>query len=318
MHDSVIEIRLADPGDAPAISELAVEVQALHAAAHPAIFKPAGPATLPTEVIREQMMAHAHRWWVAVRDGDIAGYAHVVVQVEPETAWRYATTAVTLDAMSVASRHRRFGVGSALVAAAREAAAALGAAELRLNVWAFNEGARVFYRRCGFVPMQERLWLPISSSATTRSTQRIHAPVDRVFRALLDPELIPQWRVPAGMRCHVHEFEPHTGGHFRVSLTYDAPGESGKSSAHTDTYHGHFVEIEPNTRIVEVLEFETSDPALQGEMRITTTLTAVGGATELQSVHEGLPSGVAPADNEEGWRQSLAKLAVLLGSPGMQ
>lgn len=115
------------------------------------------------------------------------------------------------------------------------------------------------------------------------------------------------------MRCHVHEFDPRTGGRFRISLTYDAPGATGKTTAHTDTYHGHFAEIVPNARIVEVLEFETINPALQGEMRITTTLAAVGRATELTAMHEGLPSGVAPADNEEGWRQSLAKLAALLG-----
>jgi uncharacterized protein YndB with AHSA1/START domain len=110
------------------------------------------------------------------------------------------------------------------------------------------------------------------------------------------------------MRCHVHEFDPRAGGRFCVSLTYDAPSATGKSSAHTDTYHGTFVEVEPSARIVEVLEFETSDPELQGEMRITTTLSAVGGATKLTAMHEGLPSGVAPSDNEEGWRQSLAKL----------
>lgn len=151
--------------------------------------------------------------------------------------------------------------------------------------------------------------------STTRSTQVIDAPPDRVFRTLLDPALIPQWRVPAGMRCHVHEFDPRAGGHFRVSLTYDVPSATGKSSAHTDTYHGHFAEIEPSTRVVEVLEFETANPELQGEMRITTTLSELGGVTELTAVHEGLPSGVAPSDNLEGWRQSLAKLAALLGRP---
>lgn len=156
----MVEIRSATPGDAPAISGLAAQVQALHAAAHPAVFKPAGPHTLPAHVVRGQMAESGHWWWVAVVDGEVAGYAHVVVQQEPETGWRYAATAVTLDAMGVAARFRGRGAGRGLVAAARDAAAALGAAELRLNVWAFNEGARAFYRRCGFVTVQERLWLP--------------------------------------------------------------------------------------------------------------------------------------------------------------
>jgi hypothetical protein len=34
-------------------------------------------------------------------------------------------------------------------------------------------------------------------------------------------------------------------------------------------------------------------------------------STEVQALHEGLPPGVSPADNEAGWRMSLAKLAAL-------
>jgi uncharacterized protein YndB with AHSA1/START domain len=61
-----------------------------------------------------------------------------------------------------------------------------------------------------------------------------------------------------------------------------------------------------------VVEFETTDPAMQGEMTSTTTLTDADGGTEILAVHDGLPLGVSPADNELGWRLSFAKLAALL------
>jgi hypothetical protein len=64
--------------------------------------------------------------------------------------------------------------------------------------------------------------------------------------------------------------------------------------------------------VVEVIEFETTDPALRGEMTITITLTDAGGGTDILAVHEGLPPGLPPADNEVGWRMSLAKLAALV------
>lgn len=64
------------------------------------------------------------------------------------------------------------------------------------------------------------------------------------------------------MRGEVHAFEPREGGVFRVSLTYDEPSGAGKSTAHTDTYHGRFVQLVPGARIVEVLEFETEDPRM--------------------------------------------------------
>jgi hypothetical protein len=37
-----------------------------------------------------------------------------------------------------------------------------------------------------------------------------------------------------------------------------------------------------------------------------------GSATEVLAVHDGLSPGLSPADNETGWRSSLAKLAALV------
>lgn len=66
-----------------------------------------------------------------------------------------------------------------------------------------------------------------------------------MYRALLDAEAIATWRVPTGMTSHVHEFDAREGGSFRISLTYAAPTGIGKTAAHTDTYHGHFVKLVP-------------------------------------------------------------------------
>lgn len=148
--------------------------------------------------------------------------------------------------------------------------------------------------------------------STTTVRQHIAAPRAAVYRALLDPAAIPRWKVPDGMRCAVHRFEPREGGAIHVSLTYDAPTGTGKTTAHTDTYHGRLVRLVPDTEIVEVDEFETSDPSMQGEMTITITLADVNGGTELVAVHDGLPRGVAPTDNVTGWRMALAKLAALV------
>lgn len=123
--------------------------------------------------------------------------------------------------------------------------------------------------------------------------------------------------VPTGMTSHVHAFDAREGGAFRISLTYDAPTGTGKTSAHTDTYHGRFVKLVPDEQVVEVVEFETDDPAMRGEMTITIGLAEVEGGTVVSAVHDGLPPGVSTADNELGWSFSLAKLAALVeGEPG--
>jgi uncharacterized protein YndB with AHSA1/START domain len=146
----------------------------------------------------------------------------------------------------------------------------------------------------------------------TRISQRINAPRADVYRALLDPHAIAKWKVPNGMTCHVHTFDAREGGSLRISLSYDDPTGTGKTTAHTDTYYGRFVKLVPNEQIVEVDEFETEDPAMRGEMTITITLSDADGGTNLLAVHDGVPRGVWPADNETGWRMALAKLAALV------
>jgi hypothetical protein len=75
------------------------------------------------------------------------------------------------------------------------------------------------------------------------------------------------------MTSHVHAFDPREGGSFRISLAYEGPTGTGKTTAHTDTFDG---------------------------------------GTDILAVHEGLPRGVPTDDNEAGWRSSLAKLAALV------
>jgi uncharacterized protein YndB with AHSA1/START domain len=148
--------------------------------------------------------------------------------------------------------------------------------------------------------------------STTRITQHIRAPRAAVYAALLDAQAVAQWKVPDGMTCQVHEFDAREGGAIRISLTYDAPTGTGKTTSHTDTYHGRFAKLVPNEQVIEVDEFETDDPALRGEMTITITLADADGGTDLFAVHDGLPAAVSAADNEAGWRMSLGKLAALV------
>jgi uncharacterized protein YndB with AHSA1/START domain len=142
-----------------------------------------------------------------------------------------------------------------------------------------------------------------------RVLAHVAAPRSAVYRALLDADAVASWRVPEGMRSTVHEFDATEGGTFRVSLTYDASDQSGKSAAHTDTYHGRFIRLVPDKQVVEQIEFETADPALQGTMTITTTLRDADGGTDIEIVHERLPDAIPAVDNETGTRMALAKLA---------
>jgi uncharacterized protein YndB with AHSA1/START domain len=151
---------------------------------------------------------------------------------------------------------------------------------------------------------------------STEISRHVDAPPSVVYRALIDADAIAKWRVPAGMRSRVHEFEAREGGRFRVSLTHDAPDSAGKSAEHTDTYHGRFLKLVPDEQVVEQFEFETADPGLRGMMTMTTTLTGSGAGTTVTIRHEGIPDAVPPADNETGTRMALANLAHLVAPTG--
>lgn len=148
--------------------------------------------------------------------------------------------------------------------------------------------------------------------SSTRINCHINAPRARVYEALLDPRAVAKWKVPDGMTCHIHTFDAREGGSFRISLTYNAPTGTGKTTSHTDTYHGRFVKLVPSEQVVEADEFVTEDSAMRGEMTITITLTDADGGTNLFAVHDGLPPGVSLVDNETGWRMALAKLAAFV------
>ncbi|HEX4936671.1 MAG TPA: SRPBCC family protein [Gemmatimonadaceae bacterium] len=147
---------------------------------------------------------------------------------------------------------------------------------------------------------------------STRVSQHVRAPRARVYRALLDARAVAIWMVPPGMTSQVREFDAREGGAFRISLSYDEPTGTGKTTAHSDTYHGRFVELVADERVVEAVEFETADPAMRGEMTITISLMDEDGGTKVTAVHDHLPPGLSPADNELGWRLSLGQLANLV------
>jgi uncharacterized protein YndB with AHSA1/START domain len=149
---------------------------------------------------------------------------------------------------------------------------------------------------------------------TTRVSQQVRASRARVYQALLDPRAVERWMVPNGMTSEVHSFDPSEGGTFRISLTYDDPSATGKTTASTDTFEGRFVTLDKDRRVVQVVEFDTANADIAGKMTITYLLTDTADGCEVTGIHENLPDSISPADNELGWAMSLVKLATLVES----
>lgn len=83
----------------------------------------------------------------------------------------------------------------------------------------------------------------------------------------------------------------------------------GKTNEREDSVSVRFTELSRPSRIVQVVTFESPDPAFAGEMTMTITFEDMGDGTEVSILCEHIPPGIRPGDNEKGTRLSLENLA---------
>src|ERR1700710_75354 len=79
-------------------------------------------------------------------------------------------------------------------------------------------------------------------------TREFDAPVEAVYRAHAEPELVKQWLGPHGDDIQVEEYELRTGAHYRY-LHIDPKGDSY-------AFNGVFHVARPNDFIIQTFEFE--------------------------------------------------------------
>ena len=149
------------------------------------------------------------------------------------------------------------------------------------------------------------------SGASTRNSKFMKAPQQTIYRAFTDPAALAVWLAPGDMAGVVHSFDYRVGGGYQMSLYYPSsePPTLGKTSEREDRYTAWFVELVPPEKIVEVITFDTVDPAFSGEMVMEVTLEPGDGGTMVTIVFKNIPLGIRPEDNELGTRSTLEKLA---------
>ena len=138
----------------------------------------------------------------------------------------------------------------------------------------------------------------------------MNAEVRRVFEALLDPDQLQKWLPPQGMTGRFECFDPRPGGSYRLILTYDDPTSGGgKATADSDIVTARFLDIVPDTRVVQAVDFVSDDSAFEGTMTMTWEVAARHDGTEVTIRAESVPPGISPEDHAVGLASSLAQLA---------
>ena len=86
----------------------------------------------------------------------------------------------------------------------------------------------------------------------------------------------------------------------------------GKATPDSDIVEGRFVEIVPDARVVQSVDFVSDDPAYAGTMTMTWEVTAVAGGTRLDIRADDVPDGISADDHAAGLASSLTNLAAHL------
>jgi uncharacterized protein YndB with AHSA1/START domain len=135
----------------------------------------------------------------------------------------------------------------------------------------------------------------------------------RVFAALIDREALEQWLPPTGMSGRFDHFDARPGGSYRLVLSYEDAAEGhGKTTSDSDVADVRFVEIQPDTRLVQAVDFVSDDPSFVGTMTLTWDLRPAGEATLVEIRAENVPVGISPEDHAVGMASSLSNLAAFV------
>ena len=145
----MVEVRRAREDELERVNELRMQVNILHVAGKPEVFKPGFPEELRNYIYAihkdpEQFIA------VAVKDETICGFAVLHHINKPENPFMKERDFLDIDEFCVDEAFRRQGIASEMIAFIREFAKEKGFHRIELNMWEFNQDALAFYEAAGF------------------------------------------------------------------------------------------------------------------------------------------------------------------------
>ena len=144
-----MEIRFAKETELDRVNEIRKQVNDVHVAGKPEVFKPGFSKELQ-DFIKVIWDDPEQEIVVAVEDDEICGFAILHHINKPENPFMWERDFLDIDEFCVDEKHRRKGVATQLISYIKEYAKDKGYHRLELNMWEFNESALEFYESVGF------------------------------------------------------------------------------------------------------------------------------------------------------------------------
>lgn len=150
------------------------------------------------------------------------------------------------------------------------------------------------------------------ATETVKVTHQYDFPVNQVFAAWTNPEILGQWFGPHSHRCVVEKYEFQINGKYQirmipVSEDTDCAGDSSEDSVCA----GSFVEIVPDKKIVMTFGWIENGGDIDNTL-LSVTFNESGDGTEITLLHERLPNKPAADAHRGGWEGTLECLEEFL------
>ena len=144
-----MKVRFAEEKDIARISELLVQIGGIHHKARPDIFNPATPK-FSADDLKEILKSPEKFVFVAVDDNDVV-QGHLFCHTRESDGQGVIAKIKTMwiEDLCVDEKVRNSGIGTILFDAVENFAKEQQCGSMTLNVWKFNEGAKLFYEKNG-------------------------------------------------------------------------------------------------------------------------------------------------------------------------
>lgn len=153
-------VRYAKENELERVNALRKQVNDLHVAGKPEIFKPGFPDEL-RDYIYSVRQDPNKEIVVCEREGTILGFAVLNHIRKPETPFMFERDFLDIDEFCVDEAHRREGIATEMIAFIREYAKERGFDRIELNMWEFNSEALAFYEAVGFTTYRRYMEMKI-------------------------------------------------------------------------------------------------------------------------------------------------------------
>ena len=106
------------------------------------------------------------------------------------------------------------------------------------------------------------------------------------------------------MTGRFERIDARPGGSYRMILTYaDTSGAAGKATADSDIVEARFVDLVPDVRVVQAVDFVSDEPGYADTMIMTWEVATVESGTRVEIRADNVPDGIS-AEDHAAWLAS--------------